>query len=262
MVVKVLSRIGQALAHPFDGLSLAEGSMLLRLRRASIALLCLVGAVGLSLVVFISQLGWPDVLSGPLPGGPAKVGKIHDAVALHSPSAASGGTAAGSLGGVTPGRVAKSGKKQASGSLTSSHLGRSHGLSSAPVATPGPSGLVPSSPTSTPAAPSEPAPVVSAPASSSPTTAVESEQSSSGAVKASNDSARAAGLAGSKSPGRQSTGGKDPSTSKTNEQASAKARRDESVAAPPASSSPAPAGTSPAAAKEADDAAKAGHGGH
>ncbi len=236
--------------------------MLLRLRRASIALLCLVGAVGLSLVVFISQLGWPDVLSGPLPGGPAKVGKVHDAVALHSPPAVGGGTAVRSLGGVTAGKVAKSGKKRASGSPTSSHLGRSHGLTSAPVATPGPSGPAPSPPTSTPA-PSGPAPVVSTPASSSPTTAVvESEPSSSGAVKASNDSARAAGLAGSKSPGRQSTGGKDPSTSKTNEQASAKARRDESAATPPASSSPAPAATSPAAAKEAADAAKAGQGGH
>jgi hypothetical protein len=260
MVVKVLSKIGQALVHPFDGLSLAEGSMLLRLRRASIALLCLVGAVGLGLVIFISQLGWPDVLSSPLPGGPAKVGKVHDAVALHSPGAAGGGTAARSLGDVTAPRAAKNGKKQTRGTSTSSHVGRSHGLTNAPVATPAPSGPAPSPPTSTPT-PSEPAPVVSTPASSSPATAVESEPSSSGAVKASSDSARAAGLAGSKSPGRQSTGGKDPSTSKTNDQAGAKARRDESVVTPP-SSAPAPAATSPAAAKEADDAAKAGQGRH
>src|SRR3954453_6946541 len=82
MDVKVASKIGHALTRSLGGLSLADGSMLLRLRRASIALLGLVGAVGLGLVFFISQIGWPGVLSGPLPGTPTRVGAVHDAIAL------------------------------------------------------------------------------------------------------------------------------------------------------------------------------------
>ncbi|HMC50148.1 MAG TPA: hypothetical protein VKH20_05845, partial [Solirubrobacterales bacterium] len=59
--------------------------MLLRLRRASIALLGLVGAVGLGLVIFISQIGWPGVFSGPLPGTPTRVGAVDDTIALTHP---------------------------------------------------------------------------------------------------------------------------------------------------------------------------------
>ena len=70
MDVKVASKVGHALTRSLGGLSLADGSMLLRLRRASIALLGLVGAVGLGLVFFISQIGWPGVLSGPVAGNP------------------------------------------------------------------------------------------------------------------------------------------------------------------------------------------------
>ena len=85
MDVKVASKVGHALTRSLGGLSLADGSMLLRLRRASIALLGLVGAVGLGLVFFISQIGWPGVLSGPLPGTPTRVGTVHDAIALTAP---------------------------------------------------------------------------------------------------------------------------------------------------------------------------------
>jgi hypothetical protein len=260
MVVKVLSRIGQALMHPFDGLSLAEGSMLLRLRRASIALLCLVGAVGLSLVIFISQLGWPDVLSGPLPGGPAKVGKVHDGVALQSPARPTD-RGARPLGGVAAAKLAKGDKRRASETPNASNIGRSRGLTSTPTPTPSPAGSAPSPAIPTPV-PSEPTPVVSPPASSSPTTAAVESEPPSGAAKASSDSSRAAGLAAAKSKGQQSANGKDPSTSRTSEQASAKARGDESAAVAPVPSSSAPAATSPAAAKEAADAAKAGQGRH
>jgi hypothetical protein len=261
MVVKVLSRIGQALAHPFDGLSLAEGSMLLRLRRASIALLCLVGAVGLSLVVFISQLGWPDVLSGPLPGGPAKIGRIHDAVALQAPAVTTG-RAVRALGGGSAAKTAKAGgKRRAPGTPDASHLGRSHGLTNATEASPPPPAAAPAPPTTAPV-PTGSAPVVSAPPSPSPTTAAVESEPPSGAIKASNDSGRAAALAAAKSHGQQSASGKDPSTSKTSEQASAKARGDARVATPPAPSPPPPAAANPAAAKEAADAAKAGQDRH
>src|SRR5438552_2795132 len=105
MDVKVASKLGHSLTRSLGGLSLAEGSMLLRLRRASIALLGLVGAVGLGLVFFISQIGWPGVISGPLPGTPTRVGTVHDAIALtHSgpaivtvqPATAGAGQGAGS----------------------------------------------------------------------------------------------------------------------------------------------------------------------
>ncbi len=68
--------------------SLAGDGMLLRLRRASIALLGLVGAVGLGLIFFISQIGWPGVFSGPMPGSPTRVGTVHDAIALTHPGPA------------------------------------------------------------------------------------------------------------------------------------------------------------------------------
>lgn len=53
-----------------------------RARSAWIALLGLVTATGLGLVVFISQLGWPLVFSGPLPESPVQ-GVVHnDTIAL------------------------------------------------------------------------------------------------------------------------------------------------------------------------------------
>ena len=64
--------------------------MLLRLRRFSFALLGAIGAIGLGLVVFVSQLGWPGVFSSPIPSSTARVGTIHDAIALaHAPLAVS-----------------------------------------------------------------------------------------------------------------------------------------------------------------------------
>lgn len=111
MVVKVLSRVGQAFFHSLGGLSLAQDSMLLRLRRASLALLALIGAVGLGLVVFISQLGWPAVLSGPLPAGPAKI-KVQDGLALTQP---------------VPGRSSGAANTQSKGGRAS--IGANQGLS-------------------------------------------------------------------------------------------------------------------------------------
>jgi hypothetical protein len=70
MGVKVLSRLRQTLTQHVSGSSLAGDGLLVRIRSTSIALLGMVTAVGLGLVVFISQQGWPEVFSGPIPAAP------------------------------------------------------------------------------------------------------------------------------------------------------------------------------------------------
>lgn len=78
----VLSRTRHALAHSVFGSNLAGDGMLVRLRSISIVLLGLVTAVGLGLIVFISQLGFPGVFSAPIPGNRTAVGAVHSAIAL------------------------------------------------------------------------------------------------------------------------------------------------------------------------------------
>jgi len=56
--------------------------MLIRLRSTTIGLLGLVTVVGLGLVAFVSQIGWPGVLSGPLPAAPAPGVVQNDTIAL------------------------------------------------------------------------------------------------------------------------------------------------------------------------------------
>lgn len=56
--------------------------MLVRLRSTSIALLGVVTAIGLGLVAFISQLGWPGIVNSPIPNGSNEAGSVHSAVAL------------------------------------------------------------------------------------------------------------------------------------------------------------------------------------
>jgi hypothetical protein len=68
--LKVRTKLRQALSEVVLGSSLAGDGLLVRLRSTSIALLAVVAVVGLGLVAFISQLGWPTVLSGPIPEGP------------------------------------------------------------------------------------------------------------------------------------------------------------------------------------------------
>jgi hypothetical protein len=56
--------------------------MLARLRNTTIALLGVVTVVGLSLIAFISQLGFPGVFSGAIPDGPGGSAAVGDAIAL------------------------------------------------------------------------------------------------------------------------------------------------------------------------------------
>jgi hypothetical protein len=272
------SKIGHALTRSLGGLSLAQGSMLLRLRRASIALLGLVGAVGLGLVFFISQIGWPGVLSGPLPGTPTRVGTVQDAIPLTHPgraiatarpAPASAGHGAGGAthrgSGLSGG--SRPGHSKQPGGTAGVHPG--HGIdqtsSSQPVPEPEPV---------TPAPVPTPAPTV---ASSPSSTASEPVKTSSGSpaseaavAKAVGDSSKSA--TATKSQGQKSTKdqGSSPVATKSSEASSAKAKRDESIAKTKAKTPPPPSpapeksvpASNPAAAKEAADAAKANQAAH
>jgi hypothetical protein len=78
----VLFKTRQMLSRTVFGSSLAGDAMLVRLRSTSIALLALVTAIGLGLVAFISQLGWPGVVNSPIPNNPVEAGAVHNAIAL------------------------------------------------------------------------------------------------------------------------------------------------------------------------------------
>jgi hypothetical protein len=255
MVVEVASKVGQSVSQSLGGIGLAGGSMLLRLRRTSIALLGLVGAVGLGLIIFISQLGWPTVLSGPLPGTPAKVG-IQEGVALTQPASVAPGVPAAKGGRVSAATRVRHGKGRAGRSTDGeSGLAGSRGLNAATGTQPGTGS---GQPVSQPAP--QPAPATSSPVASTPVASGTQGSSAAGKAKAANDGARSAELASSQGEGPKTAGVKDPSPvggSKSGELASVKAQRDESTAvaspSPPAGAAPA---ANPAAAKEAADAAR------
>jgi hypothetical protein len=282
MDVEVASKVGHALTRSLGGLSLAEGSMLLRLRRASIALLCLVGAVGLGLVFFISQIGWPGVLSGPLPGTPTRVGTVHDAIALTHPGPAIATARPAAVGaaqgaglatrrGVDSSRGSRLGHSKQLGKDAGVHPGHGTGQPGSPQPAPesAPEPVTPSpAPSTTPTVASSPTPSTSEPAKTSPS----SKTSEAAVAKAVSDNSKSAATTATKSQGQKSAKdqGSSSGASKSSEASSAKAKRDESVAktkakAPPApvpapeKSAPAP---SPAAAKEAGDAAKANQAAH
>ncbi|HEX4463586.1 MAG TPA: hypothetical protein VH042_02975 [Solirubrobacterales bacterium] len=269
------------MTRSLGGLSLAEGSMLLRLRRASIALLGLVGAVGLGLVFFISQIGWPGVLSGPLPGTPSRAGTVHDAIALTHPGPA-----------IVAARPATAGTGQGAGSAArrvaapshgsqvgnSKQLGDSAGVrpghgtgqpgSSQPAPEPAPATPAPA-PSATPTVASSPPPSTSEPVKTSSS----SKASEAAVAKAVSDNSKSAAATPAKSQGQKSTRdeGSSSGSTKSSEASSAKAKRDESVAKTKAKASPPPPAAapeksapapSPAASKEAADAAKANQAAH
>jgi hypothetical protein len=275
MGVKVASKVGHALTRSLGGLSLAEGSMLLRLRRASIALLGLVGAVGLGLVFFISQIGWPGVLSGPLPGTPTRVGTVHDAIALTRsgpatavvrPATASAGQSAsgvahrgvGLSGGSRPGHP----KQPVVGTAVHPGHGTDQPGSSQPAPAPEPV-------TPAPAPAETPTVASSAPPSEPVKTSPSSKTSEAAIAKAVSDNSKSTAATATKSQGQKSANdqGSSSGSTKSSEASSAKAKHDESAAKakakapPPATPTPTPGKSapapSPAAAKEAADEAKA-----
>ena len=82
MLSRSLRALSRFIAHPGG-----EG-MLSRVRAVSFAMLGLTAAVGLALVAFISQVGWPDVGGGPIPSLPAEQGVVHRQTLSPSPTVA------------------------------------------------------------------------------------------------------------------------------------------------------------------------------
>lgn len=75
-------------------MGLAGDGLLVRMRSTVIAMLGVVTAVGLALVAVVSQVGWPSVLSGPLPQAPGpSLVRNATIVAPAAPSAHRGRTA-------------------------------------------------------------------------------------------------------------------------------------------------------------------------
>jgi len=262
----VVSRIQDRLRAA--GHSLAGDGMLLRLRNASIALVAAVAAVGLGLTLFISQLGFPGAFSGPIPGNPAKVGTVHDSIALtHSPGVAS--SPSRSRSGAGSAAAVPTHSRRASNAGTPG-VGDSHRFTPSPDAQPGPvasqptSSVPPSEPTAPPTAPAQ-SPAAAAPtpvaAGATPTGTSNggSKPNAAAAVKAASDGSKSAPSTTVKSKADKD-GGQSVSVAKSNSSAAEKAAKDQSTAfspqapaAPTAAAGPAPEVSSPAAAKEAAD---------
>lgn len=86
MAVEVRLTLRHALRGPVARASLAGDGLLVRLRSTTIAILGVVAAIGLALVAIASQMGWPSVLSGPLPQTPEAFARNATIVAPASPS--------------------------------------------------------------------------------------------------------------------------------------------------------------------------------
>jgi hypothetical protein len=260
MVREMLSKIRQRSWEV--GQSLAGDGMLLRLRNASIALVAAVAAVGLGLTLFISQLGFPAVFSGPIPGNPAKAGRVHDAIALtHRPALAPASPAPGSRSSAAAlGHSRHTGQPGSGGDRGGpDQIAVSPGTQQSPAEQP-PAASVPAPAPTTPTV--EPSPSVPSPA---PAPAVVESQPKSGTDGGSKPNAPSTAKATSDGSGKS----KAPQTSKSDGQTvsvakptspSEKAGKDQSAAASPkpvAPPAPAPSeSTSPAAAKEAADSGK------
>ncbi len=168
MSVEVAPRLRQALSNSVLGSSLAGDGLLVRLRRATIALLAVVAAVGLGLIAFVSQVGWPTVFSGPIPAGPEPGVVRNDPIAaprlfVSQPStraqAAVRRAAATSLEGAGV---------RAPSVRSGSEIGSSHQVEAPPVE-PAPPAQSPPQEAEAPEATPEPAPtVVSSPARARP----------------------------------------------------------------------------------------------
>jgi hypothetical protein len=175
--VLVLSRARTLLSRSIFGTSLAGDGLLVRLRSTSIGLLGVVAAVGLGLIAFISQLGWPGVFSQPIPGSPVEAGTVHDAIALTRPAPPAIGVSSASRAlRQAAAHEAVRRHRSAPASSADTAIGGSRQLAAAGVETTAPTS--PSAPASTPVA--ESTPQTSAPAAETPaqptTTAVGNPQ--------------------------------------------------------------------------------------
>jgi hypothetical protein len=214
MIALVLSRARHLLSHSVLGSSLAGDGLLVRLRSTSIGLLGLVTAVGLGLIAFIAQLGWPGVFNAPIPGSPHEAGTVHNAIALTQKAPRLASTVPGHVSRPRIKAPANSGGTTTAGDpTTGSNLGGSRQLTAgdnvqapASVEQPAPAPVAPA-PTPAPEATNQPVattPAVSSPAPPGSSVGEAPKSSSSGGPKWETDS-----KAGSKSHGSASINDKD-----------------------------------------------------
>ncbi len=173
MSVEVVSRLRQVLSGTVLGSSLAGDGLLVRLRSTSIALLTVVAMVGLGLVAFVSQLGWPTVFSGPIPAGPEPGVVRNDPIVAPRIFVLQPSTRAEAVvrrAAATPPKGAGAGSPSV---LPGSEVGSSHQAEAPPVE-PAPPAQSPPQQAEPPDAAPEPAPiVVSSPARARPGADVE-----------------------------------------------------------------------------------------
>lgn len=140
--------------------------MLARLRSTTIALLSAVTLVGLGLIAFIAQLGFPGAFNGAIPDGPGGSAAVHDAIAL---------TPGPGIGNPTlvfhrPSARVRAPSRGASGPGTGPDLGSLNQAGHAPPAgkSPGEPAQPPSTSVPEPAGEPAPAPETPAPSAASP----------------------------------------------------------------------------------------------
>jgi len=244
----VLSWARQRL-HAIKGMSLMGDGMLVRLRSASIALFGLATVVGLGLIVFIAQLGFPGVFISPIPGDSSKVGSVDEAIALVQ------------SGGVDSPERLRGGRRSPTAhqaprreySPVDAGLGGSRSLAASPAPQPSPA-VAPPPPSPDPAPgpagqPATPAPVSPSPTPAPDSTTVSVPKSSSESQSKTTSSSKSKSKSKSKTSKSVSSkttsekGGKSGShytpSSKSNDDSSDKAEEDQ-IAPPSKTTVPAP----------------------
>jgi len=155
------------LSHDHEG----GPGLLVRMRSTTTLLLSLIAAVGLGLVAFVSQQGWPNVLDGAIPNPPVEL-RISKGAAV-GPSAQSlpSSQAANRTGKRTPASRGGAGDQTADSALSGSRQ-----IAATPVPAPAPTATQPETTAPVPQ-PTAQSPANSAPASSPVTSNSESVDS-------------------------------------------------------------------------------------
>jgi hypothetical protein len=167
MVKTVISRLGQNLPRFLTAPSLAGESLLDRLRNSTIALLGVVAAVGLGIVAFAANQGWPEFLNSPFPTLPKQ--SVGEAQVVAEPA----GPTAHPVGRPGQATAVTAGRQGGGGGPAPGRGGSSHDEQHSAVGpagqtpTHGPGAAEPGSPTAPPVG-APPAPVVTQPPQSTP----------------------------------------------------------------------------------------------
>ncbi|HWW67951.1 MAG TPA: hypothetical protein VNY83_08200 [Solirubrobacterales bacterium] len=85
------SKLGEQLSRLVAKHSVAGDGLLERARSTAFLLFGLTAAIGLGLVAFISQLGWPNLLDAPIPGLPVEHMAVHNRAIAATPASQAGG---------------------------------------------------------------------------------------------------------------------------------------------------------------------------